>query len=205
MHINLLPASFQLKLLVRASLRRWSLIWGTAVGCALAYCSLQSRELFEITRRVAILEAECLPLRELEQDIVSQQERLTRLNAEGQILEQLQPEEHTLPLLGVLSQSARRTGGKVQFQRFNYVAATKAMVAVSNKTQGPTTPTITPTTDVGLATLSLHGVAEDDDALAAFVAALRELQVFHRVELKSSSQLRTQTGSHRQYQLECRF
>lgn len=206
MHVNLLPASFQLKLLMRASLRRWSLIWAVALGSALAYCSTQCRDVFDIAERVATLEAQCQPLRKLENEMVDLQTQLTRLESERRILEQLQPDEHSLQLLGLLSTSARQTGGMVQVQRLNYVAAAYPTSVSSNTVrQGPKPANVVPTTEAPRATLSLQGLADDDNALAAFVTALREQGIFQRVELKASSQLRTQGGSNRQYQLECRF
>jgi Tfp pilus assembly protein PilN len=206
MHLNLLPPSFRFKLLMRTSLRRWSLIWGTALGCAFAYCSLQSREVFDAANRMATLDVQCQPLRNLEQDATVQQERLAHLQAERQILEQLQPDEHSLQLLGLLAQAARRTRGKVQLQRLSYVApAYPTSVAISPARQASEPPSAATALEAPQATLSLQGLADDDDALAGFVATLREEGIFQRVELKASSQLRTPNGSDRQYQLECRF
>ena len=202
MFINILPPQTQLKIHFRSSLRRYSFIWGIAGACALVSAVVQIIHLRQTYARLAELNLRCEPLYALNREIQENQQTVTELRTESDALKRLQPADHALDLLAILSGATRTEPGGLQIQQLAFHAP---------QGQGENKPAAlqrgiaaaTPTTESH--TLNLQGIAKDDTSLARFVADLRAVGVFDSVELKSSSQVATADRNVRQYQLECRF
>lgn len=203
MFINLLPPKTRLKIQFRSMLRRFSRIWCLAGVGAMACAAVQIWECWHTGHRLAVLESRCLPLYAVQHEIQKDYKELQLLQSRCAMLDQLQPADHFIDLLGVLVQATRAELGKLHIQRLSLQSSQSAVsVASKSATRGaPAIPTLAATTS----TLSLQGLADDDEALAQFVAALRQSGVFERVELKVSSQVSGGSRTARQYQLECRY
>ena len=200
MFINLLPPNTRLKIQFRSMLRRYVRIWCLAGLGAVACASVQVWECRQAAARIAALEDRCQPLYALQQVISEDRQQLQQLEARSKQVSQLQPTDHFIDLLGVLVTAAQANGGKVHVQRLTVQAGQPTAQPIPARGATATSPTGSPAV---VSTLSLNGLAEDDEALAQFVTALRQSGVFERVELRSSSQVAA--DSTRQYQLECRY
>jgi Tfp pilus assembly protein PilN len=202
MFINILPSKTRLKIQFRSSLRRYCLIWGIAGACASICVAIQLIELGQANLKLAELNRRCEPLNILKREIRNDQQVVKTLQIESDALKRLQPPDHALDLLAILSGAARIQPGTLQVQRLTYQPPRRLGEAKpATKQRGVATSS--PTNEFSV--LNLQGVAEDDASLARFAAELRTVGVFDSVELKSSSQVAAAGGNLRQYQLECRY
>ena len=203
MHINLLPQPLLWQVMLRIRVRQWVAAWGAVAALALAIGVFEYFQLSAQRQRLVEAESRCLSLRHVESESNALGERLVALRGQSVLLAALQPEQRGVALLGIVANSAKQTGGRLQLQRLSFQA-----VEPASKTKTPEAGSASPagqSAAVELSALQIQGAAVDDRAVAQFVEGLRRTSAFERVELKSSSALRTPGGSGRQFQVECRF
>jgi Tfp pilus assembly protein PilN len=208
MHLNLLPQSARLKNQFHHLLRYYFKVWSLAGAGAALLLAAQLWNYYHACQRLQELAVASRPLYLLQEQLVEQRQRIKELKAEYKMLEQLQPVDHSIELLGILVQETRTKPGTIQLKRLSLKKSPPAS-ALSPTAKGKSKPTKdadgTKTFVSTAGTLMLDGVAEDDVALAKFVSGLRDSGVFERVDLKSSTQGLVIDRPTRQYQLECRF
>lgn len=200
MFINILPPNTRLKIRFRSSLRRYTIIWSIASACALVCIAFQFWKLHQTYVKRDGFNGQCEPLYTIQRAMHEDQQELDRLSVECRSLERLQPSDHLVDLLGILSGATRSETGKLQIQRMSLQKVQNAPDGES-ATKQRTVPATKPTNESTM--LSLQGVADDDGSLSRFVAGLRSVGVFDSVVLKSSSQIASGSRTARQYQLEC--
>ena len=203
MHVNLLPESIQWRVRLRSSLRQWLIVWAALGILALPLGAWKFREVVAQGTHLAALEEQSQPLRAVESQITEQAQRLSALQVESAVLQDLAQNRQVLGLLGIVARCAKQKHGKLQVQRFGFQAT-------------PLPPAVGPgagaalSQDVAknaaeLASLHLHGVAGDDVEVARFISGLQQSLMFQQVELKSCSDFGGSSGGGRQFQVECRF
>ena len=200
MFVNLLPAKTRLKIQFRGMFRCYAVVWGLGGLVVTAYALLHVAQLWQANRQFALLEQRCQPVYALQRKIARDQQQLKLFESQLDKLNQLQPSNHFLDLLGVLVQATRAEFGRLHIQRLSLLSGQNAM-PVTGAPASAKPSTAQPT----ISTLSLSGIADDDAALTQFVAALRDAGVFDQVDLKASSQVAGEDRTARQYQLECSF
>lgn len=195
MYVNLMPQPLVWQALLRIRARQWALAWCAAGALAVGLGAWKYLEASDKELQLAAVESRCQSLRVVESELQELGQELVHLKRQAAALAAIQPEQRTLSVLGIVSQSAKRAEGRLQLQRLSMRVADQ-----------PTSSNGAPAAQAaGLSALDLHGAALDDGAVARFVEALRSAAVFVRVELKSSSELLSAGGTGRQFQVECRF
>lgn len=206
MHINLLPPGVQSRVRARALLRRCCVLWLT-LGLGMLACGIAKFwELRAAQARLQRLSVHCQPLRQLEAAVRREQGQLLWLQAEQRRLQDLQPVNRHVAVLGVLLQAARPEQGKLQVQKLSWNAAAPTLnpTGTAAAARQPTAAAASASTSLS-SSLSLQGVVNDDSVLAAFVSALHGSGVFQHVDLKSSSQIPDGKSVARQFQIECSY
>jgi Tfp pilus assembly protein PilN len=201
MAINLLPESTRGKIQFAGQLRSFARAWLVASLLVFALILSQAKALWQDHQRLAALEGNCVPLYALQAEIDGTEKKIRQMEARLVRLSQLQPDNHALDVLGLLTSAMRRANGALVVQRLNFQSE-----HVNTQVKGtPPAKSIYANAESSRKyTLTLSGVTDDDASFSRFVSGLRETAVFDRVELKSSSQTNGSDRLAKQYQLECR-
>lgn len=204
-HCNLLPISFQRRLLTQTRLRQWLLVWvGTLVAISLFAAqrvySLLDRET-ELTRLERLTE----PLHQKVALNRKLREQLREMNSRELLAGELAGARYPLDLLGFVSRAAHPFESELQVRHFALHHESPPVRAVTTQQKAERTATSGPQPSLEIIRLTVGGIATDGLAVARFVTVLRESQVFESVELKSSIPGRIGELATREYQLVCTF
>lgn len=208
---NLLPVAFRRRMLVRKRLRQWAPAWLIAAAAAASLALSGQRSLDAQRAHLSRLELQTAPLEALVRENSQLRARLDGLAGRQSLLAVLEPKLRPVQLLGLVSQCARDAGARVQIRTFALAPApATASTTPARRGAAPKQPSAAPPAPP--LRLDLAGVAADDLAIAAFVAALREQGAFRTVELRSSGdaavELRREPrpdAGLRAYTIECAF
>ena len=205
---NLLPSSWCRRVLVAQRLRAWSLAWVVSALLAAFTCAgmlwAHRRNLTELSE----LQTAAAPLRQIDQQTSKLQQELLQLEGRESLLAMLDTSEQPFKIVGIVSQSAAQTAGKVQVREFSLRSgrknATRASSARRQSLAQQATPVNTPTEQDGeTVELRLVGVAGDDMAVTRFVDQLRQYNVFDTVTLHSSQS--TSGDGAREFMISCEY
>ena len=198
-NLNILPYTLRLRQLVRARFIQWFLIWGAAAVAAggvlysTKYAPYHAR-LEELQAR----ERKYAPVNKLKTELDAMRAEMVDLQQREALAMSLAGDIPDLTLLGVVSRAARQSDGKVYIERLSLGRETTRQAKAPDE----------PADSAGMirgGVLRLQGSGVDNLSVARFVAALRDSEVFDKVELKSTGiQAATGTGA-RSYLVECMF
>lgn len=212
-HINLLPASYRQRCLVRRRLRQWSIAWA-AVAVVLLLGWLDQRSQWEATlAEVEMHEQRYDEIRALKGEISRLVAQKQGLGQQQELVARLQRSPPPLLPVALVSASAKRCEGRVVVNRLMYHEETRpappptapAAPASGGAAPAPAAPAanVAPAAPLVSASLMIDGVGADNVAIAEFVLGLRESGVFERVDLKSAAASTTRAGNVTSYQVEC--
>lgn len=208
---NLLPIAFRRRILVRKRLRQWAPAWLIAAVAAASLAFSGQRSLDAQRAHLSRLEQQTAPLGALVRENRQLRARLDELAGRQSLLAVLEPKLRPVQLLGLVSHCAREAGARVQIRTFA-LAPTASTPSAQPARRGAAQKQPTAAPAAPPLRLDLAGVAADDLAIAAFVAALREQGAFRTVELRSSGdatvELRREPRPDvrlREYTIECAF
>lgn len=185
---NLLPFEHRRTALLRSRFLQWCLVW---IACVLIAAGLWWLKESGYRRSLDTMETaqrSYLPLKKLMRQREATRSELDRLHAKGTLLGQLREQRPILTLLGAVSESARKCGGRLvvrnlSFERHETPAETDAPARKTSKKKRQPPPE---EKALPWATVTFQGDALDNLAIATFAAGLRDAGLFRRVELKSS-------------------
>ena len=126
LNLNLLPISFQKRLLVWARIRQWSVCLGIIMLLAACWMTIEYSRMTSERSRLSNLNAKAAPIRkvgQLNQVLLNQQQGL--LKKEEAIFE-IQNSNLHLQVLGMVSQSAKPLGSDIQIIKLSFGGAAKA-------------------------------------------------------------------------------
>ena len=210
-HANLLPTAFRRRILIRKRLRQWAPAWLIAAAAAASLAFSGKSSLDAQRAHLSQLEQQTRPLQTLVRENRQLRARLDALAGRQSLLALLEPKLRPVQLLGLVSQCARDAGARVQIRSFALAPApTPAPTTPARRGAVQKQPAAAPAAPPFR--LDLVGVAADDLAIAAFVAALREQGAFRTVELRSSGDAAVELRREprpavrlREYTIECAF
>jgi hypothetical protein len=196
MYVNLLPFSFQRKLLVHRLMRKWSATWLiclVSVGLydGFRYCEV-SRKQGEVERA----DLSCVETRAIVASNIESEAKLTQLEAQRAQLARLDPDKDALATLLIISQAIEAAGGRAQVEdlQFHKPKTFGAPKASELKSLPPHAGTIT-----------VRGVAADDEAVAALIDSIGGVRVIQKVELRSTSTFEANGVESRRFEIVCRY
>lgn len=200
---NLLPASVLNRRFLISRLRNWSVVWLLTTVCVVSVCVARGQSAAALEERAAALAAAARPVRQLraEQKNMEQQIRQIR-ERESWLVDS--DSQQTLQLLGIISEAAAATSGKVSVASMKLTTIERP-VSAQETTSQPVRgrKSNSPVKYEQRMQLTLSGLAVDDLSVAAFVARLREAGVFESVELKSTISQIVEQHDVRNYSLTC--
>ncbi len=182
--LDLLPKAFRRKMLRHARRRQWSIILGTCAVLSLAVCIIQH---YEYQYRQQELEARRLraaPIESLQSQTVELRKRLAKLRDEQQLRSELESEQLAFHLLATVSRSAAACVDGVQVQQFTFSRTRSTVTTAPSNADGQPRPP--EQTEIESLVMTVKGIGADNLMVSRFVVALRDSQVFEKVDLKSS-------------------
>jgi len=200
-HLDLLPLAFRRKMLRHARRRQWSIVLGVCAISALAICLGQH---WEYQIRHQGLEARRLraaPLETVQAQNAELRKRLARIRNDQQLRADLESEQLAFHLLVTVSRSAAACSDGVQVQQFSFSRNRSTVSAAPGNTAGQ--PGQSEQTEIETLVMTVKGIGTDNLMVSRFVVALRDSQVFDKVDLKSSMGTTGQTRGLRSFVVEC--
>lgn len=201
MHMNLLTESFRIRMALRAQLRHWAVIWTLCMLGSLGVCSAD-------VYRALVLRGQLVEVRQRAQtteEVVARSEKvkaqLAELAEKTETLRKLQPKDHGLPLLSMLTASAVQSEHNIHISKF-VMQSDRAPPRIQKATTTANDPTAARTV---ITVASIHGIATSDQAVSQLVDHLRSYDLFRRVDLKSTSVLSNSVHGGREFHVECHY
>jgi hypothetical protein len=191
-HINLLPSSYRRQQIFRRRAIQWSSVLCVVLLSGWAWHWCEMREHRAIAQQLEVLEREHAPTQLLLQQLVDMRARLDQLQRQEAVARELERQRNTLALLGVVSQTARQTGGRLRLTKLE-------LTNFQNAGRGGTT-----TAGAG-GGLLLSGVSLDNPAVGELLSGLQASGIFSRVELLVSKEREGGEVSLRDYEVRCEF
>lgn len=197
MSMNLLHEEFRLLLMLRSRVKTWLTLCSACLLISIAAMGVGGWQLASLNRQTETVRQRIEPLERQQSQIARLETQRARLEKQTVATENLLPPDPTLPVLGMIAQSAAATTGDVQTLRFHLQS--DGRVPTSQTAAATATPVSASPLRIQV---SLHGWASSDAALSQFVAQLRSYEVFAKVDLRSSSDAPSGASGGRHFHLE---
>jgi Tfp pilus assembly protein PilN len=191
--VNILPASYRRQQILRSRLLQWgSMIVLVLVG-GWAWHWLEMRQHMHLTQRLDVLSREHAPTQTMLKQVVDMRRQLKELEQQEAVAKELETQRNALTLLGVISETAQKTGGRLRVTRLEL----KDFQAVGKSTgAGP---------GAAPAGLLLAGVSTDNSAVQGFLKGLQGSGIFNKVECLKVKQHEEHLTSMWDYEVRCEF
>ncbi len=192
--INLLPALYRRQQM----LRKRAIQWGTAICAVLVvgwgshWCELQEEKV--LAQRLDVLKREHQPTRTMLQQLVDMRQKLENLKQQQAIAQELEYQRSALVLLGVLSESASETAGRLRITKLDL-----GNLQSTNKVEKAGAP------ESRAASMLVSGVSLDYAAVSKLMRGLQDSKCFSHVELLTSKERDSTGGALCDYELRCEF
>lgn len=188
MNVNLLSRPFQIRVELRSILRGWAFVWCLCLLATLpiivgGYRDIQARR--SALERVKIRSR---PIQYLATSTAVLEAQLTEARRQNEWLGGVQPTSRTLRFLQAVARSTQLTGERLCVDEFIMNENLNAASPLAAGNQAPKeAPVQTGIARVNGSSVTLKGMAVDDESIARFVTEMRKSQTFSRVELLSVS------------------
>ena len=192
--INLLPASFRRQQILRRRATQWSSILCVVLFSGWAWHWYEMREDRALAQQLEVVEREHAPTHRLIQQLVDMRTKLEQLQQQEAVARELEHRRNALTLLGVISQTARQTGGRLRLMRME-------LTNFQNSGSGGSTAA-----GAGSSSgLLLSGVSLDNPSVVELLDGLQGSGIFSRVELLASKEREAAEVALRDYEVRCEF
>ncbi len=125
--------------------------------------------------------------------LVAMRQQLVDLQREETVAKELDCQRNALTLLGVISDTARKTKGRLRVAKF------ELSNFQSGSVKGDTAGSVKP------AGLVLSGTSLDNPAVAELLEGLKNSKIFNHVELLTLKEREDENASLRDYEVHCEF
>ena len=152
------------------------------------------REYHSLSQKLEILTREHRPSHAMLQELVSMRDALAGLRHQETVANELEQQRHLLTLLGVVSQTARQSNGKLRVTTLKLIdfqgsSTTGRGVAVGSESSS----------------LVLSGESLDNPSVAELLDGLQESRLFAQVKLISLKEREYNGVAFQDYELRCEF
>jgi hypothetical protein len=192
--INLLPTSFRRQQIIRVRAYQWCVGICAVLVAGWIFHWYELREQQAMVERLEVLKREHQPTQLMLKQLVAMRKKLVDLEQQERIARELEHQRNALTLLGVVSQTAQKTNGRLRITNLelsNFQSLQKTDEAGSPVEQ--------------LGGLRLEGVSLDNPAVAELVVGLEQSGIFRRVELNTLSERQEADASFGHYEIRCEF
>jgi Tfp pilus assembly protein PilN len=180
--INLLPPMYRRQRLARRRAIQWSIVLASVLGALVVATWYKVHESHVLDRRLAAAEREGLPSRNRLRQISAMRKQIEKLQKHQTVAQELEQQRQVLALLGVVSQAARQTQGRLRVVDCRVVDL-QATEVDEHRSDGSLRP----------GTVTVTGVALDSPSVAGFEQELMRSGLFADVKLIKSVE-RNQLG-----------
>ena len=191
--INILPASYRRQQIIRNRAVQWTTIVVAVLATGWTWHWLEMREQTYLSQRLEVLSREHAPTRMMFKQLVDMRHQLKELQQQESVAKELETQRNALTLLGVISNTAQKTKGRLRVTKFeltNFQNAGKTDAAAAGNSPPP-------------GGLVLSGVSLDNPAVAELLDGLQHSGIFSHVELLK---LKERDGlTLRDYEVRCEF
>jgi Tfp pilus assembly protein PilN len=192
--INMLPAAYRRQQVARRRAIQWCCVVCAVLLSGWAWHWYERREALDLAQQLESLEREQAPTQTMLKQLVVMRHKLDELQQQETVAKELEYQRNALKLLGVVSDTARATNGRLRitkleltdFQNPHGTALGAASSAPGNR-------------------LLLGGVSLDNPAVAELLDGLQDSGIFSRVELLTLKEREDSGDSLRDYEVRCEF
>jgi hypothetical protein len=191
--INLLPTSFRRQQVIRKRAIQWTSIISLVLVCGWAWHWYEMREDRELRKQLDTLTREHAPTQTMLKELVAMRQQLIELQQQESVAKELDCQRNALTLLGVISDTARKTNGRLRVTKFDLTnfQDTRTGMEAAAAAKPPA--------------LVLTGTSLDNGAVAELIAGLKESKVFSRVNLSTLKEREDKNAALRDYEVRCEF
>ena len=191
--INILPASYRHQQIARNRAVQWASIIATVLIGGWVWHWLEMREQTQLTQRLDVLSREHAPTQTMLKQVVDMRQQLKELQQQEIVAKELETQRNALTLLGVISETAQRTQGRL---RVTKLELTNFQTMGKKEGTGP---------GVAPAGLLLAGVSMDNPAVAELLDGLQDAGIFSHVELLKLQERDGKKSALKDYEVRCEF
>jgi Tfp pilus assembly protein PilN len=174
--INLLPISFRRQQLARRRAIQWSAVLGLVLLAGAVSYWYEVRERHALAQELEVLTREYRPTQTLLQQLVEMRQRLDDLQRQETVARELEYQRNPLALLGVISQTAQETQGRLRVTKLDLSDFQgDARMARGGNGAGAS--------EAGSSSVVVSGVSLDNPAVADLLEGLQNSGLFGQVEL----------------------
>ena len=191
--VNLLPASFRRQQIIRNRAYQWSV--GISLVLVMGWIShwYESREQRAMAQRLEVLTREHRPTQLMLRQLVDMRQKLVDLEQQERIARELEHQRNALTLLGVISQTAQKTNGRLRVTNLELT---------DFQNQHETEVAGSPVEQPG--GLRLEGESLDNPAVAELLDGLQKSGIFSRVDV-AFKERQDADSTLRDYEIHCEF
>jgi hypothetical protein len=192
--INLLPNIYRRQQMTRRRIKQWTALICTVLAVGWMFHWHEVREQRVMAQKLDVLEREHLPTQTLLKQLVDMRQRLVDLQQQEVIANELEHQRNALALLGVISRTAQKTGGRLRVTNLeitNFQSTHKAAGVANSSGQA--------------GSLLLSGVSLDSPAVFELLDGLQNSGMFSRVVLNQLTEREHDEASLRNYEVSCEF
>ena len=205
--LDLLPLTFRRNMLRHSRLRQWSVVAGACAVIAAATCIRQQYECQLGQQGLEARRLRAAPLETVQTQNAELRKRLVQMRDEQQLRAELESEQIAFHLLATVSRSAATCSDGVQVQQFSFSRTKSIVNAQQSPAQSPNADgqpgQPDQKTEIETLVMTIKGIGADNLMVSRFVVALRDSQVFDKVDLKSSTGGAGQAHGIRAFVVEC--
>jgi Tfp pilus assembly protein PilN len=190
--INMLPPSYRRQQMLRNRCAQWATAIALVLIAGWGWHWLEMREHAQLAQQLDVLSREHAPTRTMLKQVVDMRSQLKNLDHQERVAQELETQRNALTLLGVISNTAQKTNGRLRITKLEL-----SNFQSPGHAAGATTSAQPP------GSLVLAGVSLDNPSVAELLDGLQHSGIFSKVELKT---LKEREGiAVRDYEVRCEF
>jgi Tfp pilus assembly protein PilN len=170
---------------------QWTTIISAVLVIGWGWHWYEMREDRQLTQQLETLSREHAPTQAMLKQLVQMRNQLKELEQQETVAKELDCQRNALTLLGVVSDSAQKTKGRLRVTKFEI----SDFQSVQDGDKGGTKA----------AGLTLNGVSLDNQAVPELLDGLQKSGVFKRVELLTFKEREDKEATLRDYEIRCEF
>jgi Tfp pilus assembly protein PilN len=192
--INILPPTYRRQQVARKRAIQWCSVVCAVLMSGWAWHWCEQREAIVLSQQLESLEREQAPTQTMLKQLVVMRQKLDDLQQQETVAQELEYQRNALTLLGVVSDTARATKGRLRVTKLeltDFQNTRRAAAAPAGSAPG--------------SGLVLAGVSLDNPAVAELLDGLQDSGIFSRVELLTLKERENSAESLRDYEVRCEF
>jgi hypothetical protein len=116
--INILPASYRRQQIVKNRAVQWTTIIAVVLAAGWTWHWIEMREQTYLSQRLEVLSREHAPTQTMLKQLVDMRRQLKELQEQETVAKELETQRNALTLLGVISNTAEKTKGRLRVTKF---------------------------------------------------------------------------------------